>query len=252
MFTQFHASRVSIRENSVVRDDPGALCDPWCDRPGGAAGRTRRGEPLWLEPHPDALLDGVADLGAGPEARYEAKESIALAFVAVIQHLSPRQRAVLVLRDVLGFRSAEVADMLQTSEASVNSALQRARATMEKPATRTRPRACAAPPLGPRTRWRRRYHRGCWITASRGGRRLLEHLGEVLGPLAQRESASLTRKRSLVQIQYGPRHFSKSCLVLRARMGARLLLFCPISAGHGAGIPASAQGVPVVPVGSER
>jgi RNA polymerase sigma-70 factor (TIGR02960 family) len=92
---------------------------------------TRRGEPVWLEPYPDVLLDGLPDLGAGPEARYEAKETIALAFVAAVQHLPPRQRAVLVLRDVLGFRSAEVADMLDSSEASVNSALQRARATMD-------------------------------------------------------------------------------------------------------------------------
>jgi RNA polymerase sigma-70 factor (TIGR02960 family) len=92
---------------------------------------TRRGEPLWLEPYPDVLLDGLPDAGAGPEGRYEAKEAIALAFVTAVQHLPPRQRAVLVLRDVLGFRSSEVADMLESSEASVNSALQRARATME-------------------------------------------------------------------------------------------------------------------------
>ena len=91
---------------------------------------TRRGEPLWLEPYPDVLLEGLPDADASPEARYEAKEAIALAFVTAVQHLPPRQRAVLVLRDVLGFRSSEVADMLDSSEASVTSALQRARATM--------------------------------------------------------------------------------------------------------------------------
>ena len=91
---------------------------------------TRRGEPLWLEPYPDVLLEGLPDAGPSPEARYEAKEAIALAFVTAVQHLPPRQRAVLVLRDVLGFRSSEVADMLDSSEASVTSALQRARVTM--------------------------------------------------------------------------------------------------------------------------
>jgi RNA polymerase sigma-70 factor (ECF subfamily) len=91
---------------------------------------TRRGEPVWLQPYPDVLLDGIPDAIAGPDARYEAKETIALAFVAAAQRLPPRQRAVLLLRDALGFRSAEVADILETSEASVNSALQRARTTM--------------------------------------------------------------------------------------------------------------------------
>jgi RNA polymerase sigma-70 factor (TIGR02960 family) len=91
---------------------------------------TRRGEPVWLEPYPDVLLDALPDVSAGPDTRYEVKETIALAFVAAAQHLPPRQRAVLLLRDVLGFRSAEVAGMLDSSEASVNSALQRARATM--------------------------------------------------------------------------------------------------------------------------
>jgi RNA polymerase sigma-70 factor (TIGR02960 family) len=91
---------------------------------------TRRGEPVWLEPYPDALVDQLPDVAPGPDARYEAQETIALAFVAAVQHLAPRQRAALLLRDVLGFRSAEVAGMLEVSEASVNSALQRARATM--------------------------------------------------------------------------------------------------------------------------
>jgi RNA polymerase sigma-70 factor (TIGR02960 family) len=92
---------------------------------------TRLSEPIRLEPYPDHLLEGIADESAGPEARYEAREAIALAFVAGLQHLPPRQRAVLVLRDVLGFRALEVADMLASSEGSVNSALQRARASLE-------------------------------------------------------------------------------------------------------------------------
>jgi RNA polymerase sigma-70 factor (ECF subfamily) len=98
---------------------------------------TRHGESIWLEPYPDVLLEGVADQAPGPEARYETKETIALAFIVGLQHLPPQQRAVLVLRDVLGFRAGEVAEMLETTEASVNSLLRRARAAFESrlPAT---------------------------------------------------------------------------------------------------------------------
>lgn len=77
---------------------------------------TRRTEPLWLQPYPDALLDDLPDTAPGPEARYETKEAVALAFVAGLQRLPPRQRAVLVLRDVLGYPAAQAADMLAVSE----------------------------------------------------------------------------------------------------------------------------------------
>ena len=91
---------------------------------------TRLGEVSWLEPYPDALLEGLADGAPGPEARYEATEAISLAFVTALQLLPPRQRAVLILRDVLGFRASEVAGILEATEESVTSALKRARATL--------------------------------------------------------------------------------------------------------------------------
>jgi RNA polymerase sigma-70 factor (TIGR02960 family) len=89
---------------------------------------TRLGEVVWLEPYPDSLLEGAI----GPEARYEQTESISLAFVTALQTLPPRQLAVLVLRDVLGFRATEVADMLDSTLESVNSALKRARAGLQR------------------------------------------------------------------------------------------------------------------------
>jgi RNA polymerase sigma-70 factor (TIGR02960 family) len=89
---------------------------------------TRLGEVFWLQPIPDALLDGALDAPLGPEARYERAESVSLAFVTALQTLPPRQVAVLILRDVLGFHADEVAGMLDTSVEAVKAALKRARA----------------------------------------------------------------------------------------------------------------------------
>lgn len=107
---------------------------------------TRLGEVVWLEPYPDALLEGMADQPPGPEARYEAREAISLAFVTALQLLPARQRAVLVLRDVLGFHADEVALTLQTTVESVTSALKRARASLARRADAS---ARHAPPPAP-------------------------------------------------------------------------------------------------------
>ncbi len=93
---------------------------------------TRLGEVVWLQPFPDALLDGAIDGPLGPEARHEQTESISLAFVTALQVLPPRQLAVLILRDVLGFHANEVADMLGSTVESVTSALKRARAGLQR------------------------------------------------------------------------------------------------------------------------
>jgi RNA polymerase sigma-70 factor (ECF subfamily) len=101
---------------------------------------TGLGDIHWLEPYPDALLDDSIAAPPGPEARYEQAQSLSLAFVTALQVLPPRQLAVLILRDVLGFHADEVADMLDTTVESVKSALKRARAGMQRqwPATTAR------------------------------------------------------------------------------------------------------------------
>jgi RNA polymerase sigma-70 factor (TIGR02960 family) len=107
---------------------------------------TPRDEPVWLQPFPDALLEGAVDRPLGPEARYEQSEAISLAFVTALQLLPPRQVAVLILRDVLGFHASEVAEMLQVTVESVNSALKRARAGLQR---RQQPAAGRQPPPAP-------------------------------------------------------------------------------------------------------
>jgi RNA polymerase sigma-70 factor (ECF subfamily) len=93
---------------------------------------TSYSEVTWLEPYPDVLLDQLADDAPTPDAIYDAREAISLAFVSALQLLSPRQRAVLVLSDVLGYRAREIATTIDASEQSVTGLLKRARATLHK------------------------------------------------------------------------------------------------------------------------
>jgi RNA polymerase sigma-70 factor (ECF subfamily) len=116
--------------------------------PPGLPKPTRSGEALWLEPYPDELLEGVPDTTPGPDAQYEVREAVSLAFVTALQLLPPRQRAVQILRDVLGYHAKEVAQMLDTTEESVASAHKRARATVQ---SRLPPADPALRPLPPRS-----------------------------------------------------------------------------------------------------
>ncbi len=116
---------IAKRPKRVLPIDFGPRTDPH-DGPGEPVV-----ESVWIEPYPDERL-GAADGVASPEASYELRESIELAFVAALQHLPANQRAVLILREVLGFSAKETADALETSVASVNSALQRARKSVEE------------------------------------------------------------------------------------------------------------------------
>src|SRR4051812_1409937 len=104
---------------------------------------TRLGEVVWLQPYPDALLEGAIGVPPGPEARYEQTEAVSLAFVTALQVLPPRQLAILILRDALGFHGSGVAGMLAATVGSVPSALKRARPTL---ARRLPPAAGREPP----------------------------------------------------------------------------------------------------------
>jgi RNA polymerase sigma-70 factor (ECF subfamily) len=118
-------TQIERRPKRVLPVDFGPATDPH-DGPG-----TPQIESVWVEPYPDERL-GLEDGPAGPEARYELRESVELAFIVALQHLPATQRAVLILREVLGFSAAEVAETLDTTVASVNSALQRARKAVEE------------------------------------------------------------------------------------------------------------------------
>jgi RNA polymerase sigma-70 factor (TIGR02960 family) len=112
--------------------DAGRRPPPSLDLPFDAPEPTRVAEPTWVEPYPDVLLESILDASPGPDARYETRETVELAFITALQRLPPRQRASLVLRDVLGFHATEVAEMLDSSVDSVKAALKRARTTLEE------------------------------------------------------------------------------------------------------------------------
>ena len=116
---------IEQRPKRVLPIDHGPATDPH-DGPGQPLV-----ESVWVEPYPDERL-GIEDGFAAPEARYEQREAVELAFIAALQHLPANQRAVLILREVLGFSAREVAESLETTTASVNSALQRARKTVDE------------------------------------------------------------------------------------------------------------------------
>jgi RNA polymerase sigma-70 factor (ECF subfamily) len=119
-------NQIARRPKRVLPLDYGPAADPHQAPPGEPVV-----ESVWIEPYPDERI-GIEDGLASPEARYEQRESVELAFTAALQHLPATQRAVLILREVLGFSAREVADSLETTPASVNSALQRARKTVDE------------------------------------------------------------------------------------------------------------------------
>jgi RNA polymerase sigma-70 factor (ECF subfamily) len=144
---QIATNRCLNARRAASRRPPKEWNVPGVERPESA----QLGEVVWLEPFPDALLEDATDVPPGPDARYEQSESIYLAFVKALQLLPPRQLAVLILRDVIGFHADEVAGMLSSTVESVNSALKRARESLERrrlPADREPPPAPDSPAEG--------------------------------------------------------------------------------------------------------
>lgn len=125
------ASASASAATSASAGVPASAAVPSALAPGWEPETSLRGEVPWLQPYPDLLLDGLPDADPGPEARYESREAVSLAFLTALQLLPPNQRAVLLLRDVLGYRAAETADLLGLTESAVNSALKRARVTLD-------------------------------------------------------------------------------------------------------------------------
>lgn len=152
------------RGGNARRVLPEAVVPPASGAPTGAP----LTEVAWLEPYPDGELEAIPDAAPDPAARYEMREAVQLAFVAAIQHLPPRQRAVLLLRDALGWSAAETAGLLDTSVAAVNSALQRARATLAErlPAGSA---GAPAPPVDDRDRSLLERYVRAWETADLDG-----------------------------------------------------------------------------------
>ena len=190
---------IARRPKRVLPLDYGPAADPHAAPPGEPVI-----ESVWVEPYPDERL-GVEDGLASPEARYEQRESVELAFIAALQHLPATQRAVLILREVLGFSAREVADSLETTPASVNSALQRARKTVDERLPEREPAGdapIARRPAAPRHRGglhgrdgtRRRRPRG---RDARRGRGVVDAAArELVSRAARRSRRSSPARRS--------------------------------------------------------
>jgi len=181
---------------------------------------TRLGEVTWLQPCPDELLGALADTAPGPEARYEAREAVSLAFITALQRLPPRQRAVLILRDVLGYTASEAAAILDVTENSVASALKRARAAVRSGASQ--------PPAAP---------------DSPGEKRLIERLtaayerGDVAG-IVELFSDDAWLAMPPLPLEYSGRDLIRRFLTAIAFRDGRTYLAVPVRANGQPGLAA--------------